>query len=125
MITEKRKQTCKRYYDRNKEHYRDYYTQNKDHLYDLKLQREYNITLQQYNELLESQERKCKICKRDVTLFKKRLAIDHNHLCCSAKRRSCGKCIRGLLCEDCNRALGMFKDNEEVILNALHYITGK
>jgi hypothetical protein len=30
--------------------------------------------------------------------------VDHDHACCQKKNRSCGKCIRGLLCHTCNIA---------------------
>jgi hypothetical protein len=32
--------------------------------------------------------------------------VDHDHGCCRAKNRSCGKGVRGLLCHGCNIALG-------------------
>jgi hypothetical protein len=32
--------------------------------------------------------------------------VEHDHACCQRKNRSCGKCVRGLLCHTCNIALG-------------------
>lgn len=34
------------------------------------------------------------------------LQIDHNHQCCDEPRKSCGKCVRGVLCRKHNTALG-------------------
>jgi hypothetical protein len=39
--------------------------------------------------------------------------VDHNH--------TTGK-VRGLLCSSCNGALGLFKDNPEVVAAALLYL---
>src|SRR6266542_803984 len=47
--------------------------------------------------------------------------IDHDHSCCD-KMFSCGNCIRGVLCHQCNTALGLLKDNYMYIENLLVYI---
>jgi hypothetical protein len=39
--------------------------------------------------------------------------VDHNH--------SSGK-VRGLLCNRCNRAIGMFEDSPELLLSAISYL---
>jgi hypothetical protein len=42
------------------------------------------------------------------------ICIDHDHACCRDEKRSCGKCIRGLLCPGCNRALGIIESKYEM-----------
>lgn len=42
------------------------------------------------------------------------LKIDHDHTCCPA-RTSCGKCIRGYLCHECNTAEGLLRSPERAI----------
>ena len=43
--------------------------------------------------------------------------IDHDHACCP-DQKSCGRCIRGFLCNSCNVALGFAYNNPDT-LNAL------
>lgn len=69
------------------------------------LVRTYGITDDEYNALLESQHGACAMCQKPAGAFKRRLAVDHDHSCCPGSR-SCGKCIRGLLCPACNTFLG-------------------
>lgn len=81
----------------------------------------YNITIDQYNKMLEAQNHVCAICfgKNDNTGYP--LFVDHDHSCCPGGR-SCGKCVRGLLCNDCNFAIGAFKDNPDNFDKAKEYI---
>jgi recombination endonuclease VII len=58
----------------------------------------------------------CEVC--DDTF---RLAIDHDHKCCSGPH-SCGKCVRGVLCQHCNQGLGNFKDDPEILKRAIAYL---
>lgn len=59
-----------------------------------------------YQQLWESQEGKCAICNH----IPKILEIDHDRKCCNLSRNmSCGKCIRGLLCHNCNCMLGHYE----------------
>lgn len=67
----------------------------------------YNLTPEQYDEILLEQNGVCAICKQPETRKGARyLSIDHDHSCCAGTENSCGKCIRGLLCHNCNRFLG-------------------
>jgi hypothetical protein len=50
------------------------------------------------------------------------LHIDHSHNCCP-KDKSCEKCRRGLLCSFCNRALGLFHDDPELLRRAADYLS--
>jgi hypothetical protein len=85
------------------------------------LKRRYGITHTQYLEMLTAQGGVCKICKTTECSTGKLFAVDHDHSCCSPTR-ACEKCIRGLLCADCNRGLGMFKDNPELLDSAKAYL---
>lgn len=49
------------------------------------------------------------------------LVVDHDHGCCPGQK-SCGNCIRGLLCDNCNIGLGHFKDSVESLQLAIEYI---
>lgn len=84
------------------------------------LKRQYGISLEEYEEMFSSQGGKCKICfdyEKGIdprTELPFNLAVDHDH--------KTGR-IRGLLCANCNRAIGLFKDNPETILSAHNYLT--
>ena len=50
------------------------------------------------------------------------LSIDHDHACCSSKTQTCGECVRGVLCLNCNTTLGTAKDNVQVLRNLIEYL---
>lgn len=87
----------------------------------LMLERNYSITIDQYEDLLASQGGACGSCHRPPSPGA-RLHVDHDHSCCPAGARSCGKCIRGLLCRTCNTGLGMFYDDPDRLLSAAIYV---
>lgn len=83
-------------------------------------QEKYGITAEQYDLLLDKQEGRCFICLCKPR--SKSLAVDHDHKCCKA-RKSCGKCIRGLLCMRCNHTLlGAAKEDPELLDRASSYL---
>ena len=80
----------------------------------------YNVTLDQYNQMLSDQNHVCAICG-GVSIKGRWLSVDHDHACCPG-RRSCGKCVRSLLCHNCNSLLGYAKDDVEHLMKAIEYI---
>lgn len=75
----------------------------------------FGLTPEQYDAMLEEQGSVCAICKS--TTPNKNLAVDHDHRCCGVRSRSCGRCVRGLLCLQCNTQLGWFERNKEAVLD--------
>jgi hypothetical protein len=79
----------------------------------------YGISLEMYNEMLEQQSGVCKICGKEESANtrgskeKRGLAIDHCH--------TTGM-VRGLLCTNCNTALGGFKDDPNLLKKAIEYL---
>lgn len=81
----------------------------------------YGLTLKAYNNMSEAQNHKCAICNEEEIGVHNRggetvpltLAVDHNH--------ETGN-VRALLCHKCNKALGLFKDNINLLQDALSYL---
>ena len=81
--------------------------------------KKYQLNDASYARLLRRQDFTCPICGlRSFTLV-----VDHAHSCCKTIKKSCGRCIRGLLCADCNAAIGLLKENPISLQNAIHYLT--
>ena len=47
--------------------------------------------------------------------------IDHDHACCPGAK-TCGKCLRGLLCQECNKLLGKIESDPNRLDRMLAYI---
>jgi len=80
------------------------------------LKRHYNMTPQQYDDLNTKQNGMCAICGAtdcNNSRANSRLFIDHDHTTGA---------IRGLLCSNCNHALGHFRDNVEILSKAIAYL---
>lgn len=77
-----------------------------------KILREFGLTVDDYNLLLEQQNGVCAICKK-VDSDGRRLAVDHCH--------GTGT-VRGLLCRRCNTAIGLFEDDADLIQTAINYL---
>ena len=72
-----------------------------------------NMTIQRYNELLMIQNNCCIVCKIPQEKLSRKLDVDHNHIT--------GE-VRGLLCLNCNQALGRLKECPNIITNLLKYV---
>jgi hypothetical protein len=76
----------------------------------------YDMTLEEYNEMFQSQNGRCAICKTDKPLGPKNVkffSIDHCHTT---------GFVRGLLCSKCNHGLGQFNDNVDLLKEAIAYL---
>jgi len=79
----------------------------------------YGLTLQDYDDLLKEQNGCCKICgTTDPRGQSKagRFYVDHNHTTNE---------VRGLLCNDCNTAIGLLKDSPKIVAKAWGYLVGE
>lgn len=83
--------------------------------------KQYGITEEQYEEMLARQGGVCATCRQPST---RTLHVDHDHTCCPQQCRSCGECIRGLLCRACNLALGYLRDDPETLKRMIKYLAG-
>lgn len=75
------------------------------------------MTVEEYKALFIEQGFRCAICRKAEYTKRKgtvmQLAVDHDHL--TGEKR-------GLLCCNCNRALGLFGDNIQILLAAIDYL---
>lgn len=102
--------------NKNKVKRKEYYSQP-----DVKLkyrkawvERTFNIPYSEYERMYDEQGGVCAVCKQPETSVKnEHLSIDHCH--------DTG-IVRGLLCNNCNRGIGLLKDSYEVLKNAVDYL---
>jgi len=88
------------------------------------LKSKYNLTPEGYQSILEKQGGSCAGCGRNQSKLAKKMAVDHDHRCCK-KAGSCGKCIRGVLCDNCNQILGRANDDPSILRNLASYLESK
>ncbi len=73
----------------------------------------YKVTTPERNKLLKQQDNKCAICAEEISFGSKSANLDHCH---NTQK------VRGVLCFNCNTALGSFKDNILILQNAIKYL---
>ena len=82
----------------------------------------YGISIERFNEMLTLQDSKCAICKGKFWEEVSSPHIDHDHSCCNEQMRSCGECVRDLLCRGCNQLLGVSHEDTKILKAAIAYI---
>lgn len=120
---EQKKAKDREYSKKNKKQHRKnslaYYYRDKDRHKNSKLKYVYGISLEEYNAMLTKQNGVCAICCKPETVIcrgsePKSLAVDHDH--------DTGK-VRGLLCDMCNRGIGMLEHSPALLIAAARYLT--
>jgi len=83
----------------------------KDKVREYGLKRDFGISVEDYNSLLNLQGGVCAICEREQV--DKSLAVDHDHVT--------GE-VRGLLCQRCNQAIGLLREDQKIFVSAYEYL---
>jgi hypothetical protein len=76
------------------------------------LKRKFGLTPDEFDELLELQDGGCAICG-ELPSERVSLHVDHDHVT--------GE-VRGILCMRCNNALGLFREDPDLLTEAAHYL---
>jgi hypothetical protein len=93
-----------------------------------KLKYNFKLSLDQFVWLLESQNGLCFLCKMPESRVDSRtgitmnLSVDHDHRCCNASGKSCGNCVRHLLCSMCNTILGYIEAKPNQVWRYADYV---
>lgn len=85
----------------------------------------YGITPEDYEAMHAAQGGVCAICQR-ARGTTKNLSVDHDHAQAVRDghdaKKGCPSCVRGLLCQPCNRTLGHLRDDPEAFERAASYL---
>jgi Recombination endonuclease VII len=111
-----RKQQLKRYHNLTNDEKierknKSIHTLGKDYFKKYKLNKHYNLTLEEFHFMYESQNGKCYICEKEIT--GREVKVDHNHLT--------GK-VRKLLCHNCNTSLGLLNEDVKIFEKCIEYL---
>ena len=83
----------------------------KDYHKRYKLNKHYNLTLEQFNDMYQSQNGQCYLCERPIS--GKEVKVDHNH--------ATGQ-VRKLLCHNCNTSLGLLNEDIKLFEKCIDYL---
>lgn len=104
----------KKYRDAHKDKAKAYRDAHKLERRSRELRINYNLTLEGFDAMMEAQNHCCKICGKSPEENGRRLNVDHNH--------TTGE-IRGLLCNTCNKAIGLLGDSIELLNKTIMYLS--
>jgi predicted class III extradiol MEMO1 family dioxygenase len=77
------------------------------------LKKHYNMTIEQYTQMVEQQDHRCKVCERHEQDLNNILCVDHDH--------KTGK-VRSLLCSNCNTVLGKVYEDPKILEKMIEYL---
>jgi hypothetical protein len=98
-----------------------YYQRRALEIRDVMRLKRFGITREQFDSMFVAQDSMCAICGTTdpgSTYW----CVDHNHACCPSSEKTCGKCIRGILCARCNQGIGHMGDDVARIRAAANYL---
>lgn len=100
-------------------YHRKQYAKNREKYKGYSIKHKFGITLDDFNNLCKKQRSLCAICKLPLEINKEqnnsktRPCIDHCHITNK---------VRGILCAQCNRGLGHFNDDIDMLKKAIKYL---
>ena len=112
---EKTLATVKAYQNKNRDvilkKAKENYKKNPELYKERRLKYKYGLTFADKEKMFAEQEGKCNICLNNFQIHE--LHIDHNHKT---------NLVRGLLCPHCNTALGLVKEDTNILINMVNYL---
>lgn len=78
--------------------------------------RRYSMSPQELHALYVEQGGRCYLCGDPLAKDLTQTTVDHDHACCPSPptyRTSCGKCVRGISCDPCNRLIACAQDDPD------------
>lgn len=74
----------------------------------------YNLTLEEFDSILKSQNGVCAICKKpEGKMAGSKFCVDHDHITNK---------VRGIICRLCNIGIGNFKESLDILRSAVAYL---
>ncbi len=99
---------------------RAYHSANPDRARDSHFRKKYGIGIADYEAMYAAQDGACAICGGEESRFVRRNRQERRMLCVDHDHET--GAVRGLLCGDCNVALGAFDDDLQLLALAVLYL---